>query len=595
MHGGAKKRASFLNMPRKIFPILLLFFGFALYAISFEPFCAAEGAYVFSAFLLWAAHSWKLSDKLWKTAAFAGAWASWILLLAWLRFVYPPSGYLFLMGLSAIVALFFWVWLLALKKFVPNPSESFAKRISKLLFLAGFWVALEWVRSFLFTGFPWLLLAHSQWQRPAIIQPASIGGAYMVSFVLIFFGLSLGMYGCRIWAWHKAKLAGGEIAKNRFGKISPEFYIGCALVMASLFMYISNMPKSQNAEKMFRVGMVQTDFAGILNWDLALAQGNLDVLKKLTLSLKNADVDLVAWSESATPPMWPVIGTKGIKEWCENVSKEVGAPIIMGNGAYFNDGGRVSSYNAAFYVSEKNGLDGNFYAKQKLVPFGEYLPSWCFFLKEAVIPVGGMTAGQKSVVFDCDVKGVVRRISPIICYEDIFPQIARGAAKAGAEILYVCTNDSWYGREGGAWQHAAHSAFQAASFRKPLIRASINGLSGVFDQYGRLVPCFAIRNEDGGIYDATGIAAKPFEIVNESGEPLNVKTLKKARGNPLLNDENSIYFRGAGYADLVSYKNFDGVETFYAKHGDWFPIVCAAYAIIFLVFCKKSLTKSKDY
>lgn len=582
-------------MPKKILSVLLLFFGFALYTLSFEPFCAAEGAYVFSAFLLWAARSWKGSGKSWKIASFAGAWISWIALLAWLRFVYPPSGYLFLAGLSLIVALFFWAWLLALKKFAPNPSENFLKRISKLLFLSGMWVALEWIRSFLFTGFPWLLLAHSQWQRPAIIQPASIGGAYMVSFVLIFFGLSLGMYGCRIWAWHKSKLEGGEIAKSRFGKFSPEFYIGCGLVMASLFMYISNIPKSQNAEKLFRVGMVQTDFAGILNWDLSLARNNLDVLKKLTLSLKGAGVDIVAWSESSTPPMWPVIGTNGIKEWCEGVSKEVCAPIIMGNGAYFNEGGNVSSYNAAFYVSETGGLDENFYAKQKLVPFGEYLPSWCFFLKEAVIPVGGMEAGQKSVVFDCLVKGKIRKISPIICYEDIFPQIARGAVKAGAEILYVCTNDSWYGREGGAWQHAAHSAFQAASFRKPLIRASINGLSGVFDQYGRLVPSFAIRNEEGEIYDAAGIAAKPFEIVNEAGEPLNVKTLKKARGNPLLNDEGSIYFRGAGYADLVSYKNFDGVETFYAKYGDWFPIACSAYVIIFLFFRKKCLTKSKDY
>ena len=76
-------------MSGKILPILLLFFGFALYAMSFEPFCAAEGAYVFSAFLLWAAHSWKSSNRLWKVAAFAGAWASWIFILAWLRFVYP--------------------------------------------------------------------------------------------------------------------------------------------------------------------------------------------------------------------------------------------------------------------------------------------------------------------------------------------------------------------------------------------------------------------------------------------------------------------------------------------------------------------------
>ncbi|MBR4597931.1 MAG: apolipoprotein N-acyltransferase [Opitutales bacterium] len=576
-------------MISRFLPVVLLFLGFALYAASFEPFGAAECAYVFSALLMWAAASWKMPAKSWALCSLFGAWAAWLALLAWLRFVYPPSGYFFALALSLILALFFWVWLLALKKFLPSAQEGFLLRLSKILFLSGLWVALEWIRSFIFTGFPWLLLAHSQWLRPAAIQASSIGGAYLVSFILIFFGLALGVYGLRVWAWHRSKIEGGN--SGRFGRLTPEFYIAALMVMAGVFMYISDLPKKQNAQKLFRVGLVQTDFAGILNWDASMGRDNLQVLKNLTLSLKKAEVDIVAWSESATPPMWPVIGAEGMRQWCEDVASDLGAPIIMGNGAYFNNDGVATSYNAAFYVSEKDGLDENFYAKQKLVPFGEYLPSWCFFLKEAVIPVGGMAAGQKSVVFDCLVKNKIRKISPIICYEDIFPQLGRSAAKAGAEILYVCTNDSWYGREGGAWQHAAHSAFQAASLRKPLIRASVNGLSGVFDQYGRLVPCFAIRSEEGGIYDGSGASARPFELVDADGNQLLVKTLKIARGCPLANDEGSIYFRGAGYADLVSYKNFEGVETFYAKYGDWLPKLCLAYAIIFLFLNKNSLTK----
>ena len=583
-------------MLSKFLPVIALFFGFALYAASFEPFGAAEAAYVFSALLMWAAASWKMSEKAWRIFSFFGAWAAWLVLLAWLRFVYPPAGYVFAAGLSLILALFFWAWLLALKKFLPSAGEGFLFRLAKVLFLSGLWVALEWVRSFIFTGFPWLLLAHSQWLRPAVIQPVSIGGAYLVSFILIFFGLGLGVYGIRTWAWHKAKLEGSP--RGRFGRLAPEFYIGALMVMSCVYMYISDLPKKENEQKLFRVGMAQTDFAGILNWDESLAKDNLSVLKNLTMSLKKAGVNLVAWSESATPPMWPVIGVPEMQSWCENVASELGAPIIMGNGAYFNVNGHITTYNAAFYVSEKNGLNKNFYAKQRLVPFGEYLPSWCFFLKEAVIPVGGMTAGYKSVIFYCDIKNNIRKIAPIICYEDIFPQLGRRAVLEGAEIFYVCTNDSWYGREGGAWQHAAHSAFMAASFRKPLIRASVNGLSGVFDQYGRLVPCIAIRNGEGGIYDGSGVSARPFEFVDAAGDPLSVSTGKAVRGGPLVNDEGSIYFRGAGYADLVSYKNFGGGETFYARHGDWLAKLCLAYAAIFLFFTiilpalnKNSLTR----
>ena len=573
----------------KYLPVALLFLGLALYAASFEPFGAAECAYVFPAFLMWAAASWKISAKAWRIFSLFGAWAAWLALLAWLRFVYPPAGYFFAAALSLILAVFFWIWLLALKKFLPSAGEGFLKRLSKILFLACLWVGLEWVRSFIFTGFPWLLLAHSQWLRPAIIQPTSIGGPYMVSFVLIFFGLGLGAYCMRLVSWHRAKIEGR--ARGRFGRLAPEFYIGAAFVMASLFMYIANLPKRENAQKLFRVGMVQTDFAGILNWDEALASDNLRVLKNLTLSLKKAGVNLAAWSESAAPPMWPVIGVPEMQSWCEDVAAELEAPIIMGNGAYFNNNGTITSYNAAFYVSEKNGLNKNFYAKQHLVPFGEYLPAWCFFLKQAVVPVGGMAAGYKSVIFYCDIKNNVRKIAPIICYEDIFPQLGRSAVLEGAEIFYVCTNDSWYGREGGAWQHAAHSAFMAASFRKPLIRASVNGLSGVFDQYGRLVPCFAIRDQEGGIYRGEGDSARPFEIVDAEGQPISEKTMKIVRGGPLANDEGSIYFRGAGYADLVSYKNFGAAETFYAKYGDWLPKLCAAYIIFFLIINKNCLTK----
>lgn len=566
--------------------------AFALYVFSFEPFSVAEFAYVFAAILYVLAKNGGFSLRAWAGMSFLCAWMAWAGILIWLRFVYPPSGAFFLIALSAIIALFMFVWLVALKIFAPKSADGFFKRLGAILFLATLWVGLEWLRSFIFTGFPWMLLAHSQWTRPAIIQTASIGGVYMVSFVLIFFNMGLGEYVCKLWAWHKKRISGADV--TRFERFAPEFYLAAFLIVVSLYCYIANMPRLENSRKLFRVGMVQTDLAGILNWNADMGVENLTLLKNLSLGLKNARVDLLAWSESAMPPMWPLLGTEGLDKWAENLSREMQAPIILGDGAYFNDKKGERRYNAAFVISPKTGLDRNFYAKQKLVPFGEYVPAWCSsFIDSSVVPVGRMTAGDKSVLLNTQIGGKIYKIAPIICYEDIFPQIARAAAKSGAEILYVCTNDSWYGREGGAWQHAAHSAFAAVSTRKPLVRASVNGLSGVFDQYGRLVPTFTLRDVNGKIFDGSAKAENVVDIVDDYGQALSTKNFKRALASPLADENGNIYFRGAGYADLVSYTNFEATESFYVRYGDWFAKSCAIYCLLYFalsrikrIFCR---------
>lgn len=577
----------------KIAAIAATVAGFALYAASFEPFGVAEFAYVFAALFYVAARRGGLSSKAWLAVSAAGSWCAWCAILAWLRFVYPPAGAVFLAGLSAVLGLFMLAWMWMLFKFAPRDGSPFASRMARILFLASAWVVLEWVRSFLFTGFPWMLLAHSQWLRPAVIQPAEIGGPYIISFVLIFFNMGLGEFVCRTWAWHKSRVSGGARASGA-GRFSPEFYIGAGMVMACLFMYISNMPRVGAMRREFRAGMVQTDFAGILNWSSELGMRNLDTLRRLTMELKKARVDVVLWPESSTPPQWPVIGTPGVREWVEAAARDAGAPILMGNGAYYPGpgGGWEGStrYNAAFFVSEKTGLCEKFYAKQKLVPFGEYKPAWCFFLDSGVVPVGGMTPGAGPVVLEGEIAGRKWKIAPVICYEDVFPQIGRAAANAGADMLFVCTNDSWYGREGGAWQHAAHSAFMAVSTRRPVLRSSINGLSGVFDQYGRLVPAFALRNVGGGIFDGSGEAREVLDLTDPEGMPVSESTLRRARGGPLADDSGSIYFRGAGYADVPTYSNFDGVQTFYMRFGDWFPAACAVYMLAAVFLRKKILT-----
>ena len=208
--------------------LMAVAFSFFLYAASFEPWGIAECAYVFAVPAILAARSLfseipapkppetavrrrRRSEPdfpeipaggegvapqadaraLWLISTFAFSYAAWAAMLAWLRHVYPPAGWIAVLLLPLIISgLFVWPWFALLPGLLPALRDDPAKRLLRYGGIAGAWVCLEWLRAHMFTGFPWLLLAHSQWRRPAAIQTAEFGGVWMVSFIVIFFNLA---------------------------------------------------------------------------------------------------------------------------------------------------------------------------------------------------------------------------------------------------------------------------------------------------------------------------------------------------------------------------------------------------------------------
>jgi len=591
MELGAKKK-----LLRRAAAALAVALTFIFYVAAFPPFDAAEIAFVFAVPAILAARylcrpnadtrfsdstpEAKTNRKIWIWTTFAGSYAAWIAVLIWLRHVYPPAGWAAVAFLPFVIGVFFiFPWFLALPRFLPKLSESASARLLKLLGLAGLWTGLEWLRSWIFTGFPWALLAHTQWQRPAVIQSAEYGGVWIVSFTLIFVNLAVAEYFYRLYAFQRFKTRSPFGARPKFSRFCPEFYLALLMTVFGIWLYVLNIPTPANESKAFRAGLVQTDFAGILKWNDTLAKDNLEIIARLSEGArKSLKADVILWPEAATPPRWPVLGTPEMKMWVENLSHRLNAPILMGNMAYFYE--EKAAQNAVFAVSEKTGLGKDFYAKRRLVPFGEYIPFWAKFIGK-VVPVGDMKRGERSTPLNLEIAGKNYKIGPMICYEDIFPSLGREMAANGAQILFVCTNDSWYGRESGAWQHAANSAFQAVSTRLPLMRSSNNGLSTVFDQYGRMRPCRTLENPDGTAWNAsTPTPPTQLEISDNSGRMLDIRTLAPRRPAPMENEKGSIYFRGTACADVVFYKNFDGKTTFYVRYGDWFAALSWAFFAI---------------
>ena len=100
-------------------------------------------------------------------------------------------------------------------------------------------------------------------------------------------------------------------------------------------------------------------------------------------------------------------------------------------------------------------------------------------------------------------------------------------------------------------------------------------------------PSFVLRDSGGKVWDASAPSPAPaMDVSDESGRPVDGRTLRPKRPSPMLDDSGSIYFRGAGYSDVVFYKNFDGKRTLYVEYGDWFAGACAA---VFFLSCAPAL------
>ncbi|WP_269538875.1 apolipoprotein N-acyltransferase [Cerasicoccus fimbriatus] len=478
-----------------------------LHFAAFPPGNVAEAAYVFAIPLL----LWLLTNPpRWRTffCALGGFWLSWFLLIIWLRHVHPPMGSVGLVILSFLLGLFPAGWALAGRWILPNAvKRGFGARLLALLGMAGLWVILEWLKTWVLTGFPWLPLAASQWQRPPMLQTAEFGGQYAVSFILIFFNLTLAFYIKRLFLTpandEKDGKADAPAKASRLKlrwQFCPEFYVALALVFVSVWLYVRTVGKAQEREPMLNVAAVQPWIPADLKWDQSMVNENFRVLRQLTEQavISTPKPDLILWPEAAPP--YPIINAKGQREmelWIQGGVDKHGIPLITGALAQFPNGEWA---NALFLLEPEKGLYDGHYAKRRLVPFGEYIPlrDVLFFIS-TVVPLDiDLKPGDHSRPLPVTVGEETWQAGPLICYEDIFSRLGREVVRSGADFIVVVTNDGWYGEEAGAYQHAAHSVLRAVETRRPVVRCGNHGWSGWIDEYGNVRD--VLLAEDGRVY-----------------------------------------------------------------------------------------------
>lgn len=329
------------------------------------------------------------------------------------------------------------------------------------------WVAAELVRSFLLTGFPWAILGYSQYRTLPLIQISDLTGVYGVSFLVAFTNVVF----YRMWLWLRRKDAPYPVGG---------FLVILALNAVTLVYGLNALNRPETGEPQ-RVLLVQGNIAQDVKWDPAFAEATVATYERLTRSGYQDPGTLVVWPESALP--FYLQGEPAYAARVTSLARELKSSLVTGSPAYEKDGELVRYLNSAFLIGPTGAILGRS-DKLHLVPFGEYVPlqSLLPFVNKMVAGIGDFSPGTSAKPLET----AGGKIGVLVCFEGIFPEVARAYVQHGAGMLVNITNDAWFGRSSAPYQHLSMTVFRAVENRVPLVRAANTGITAVIDSKGHI-------------------------------------------------------------------------------------------------------------
>lgn len=355
-----------------------------------------------------------------------------------------------------------------------------AGRPGQLLMVApAAWVLIEWLRSRLFSGFPWELLGYSQYDRLWVIQPADLFGVYGVSALIVLANAVLVLALLR-WA---EKPWRNDLVSRRLVVRGGVIIAALLVITAGYGIHRINAVDARAADAVqAEVAVVQGNIDQAVKWDAGFQMLTTAKYKKLSAKAAEQGVDLVIWPETATP--FYLFHDNVLTQMVLQGIRDAGVDFIIGSPNVDLTGKAPAYYNSAYLIDAEGDVKGK-YDKVHLVPFGEYVPfeRWLPFIDKMVAQVGDFKAGRRGDTLAWN----DHPIGMLICYEGIFPELARAMARNGAQLLVNITNDAWFGRTSAAYQHFSMAVFRSVEHRRFFARAANTGISGFIDPSGRIL------------------------------------------------------------------------------------------------------------
>ena len=487
-------------------------------------------------------------------------YAFWAAALYWLNTVGFGAGWL----LAVYCALYFTLWFLFHSALLwsqkppeiaaegKTPASHFpgagtaplsgGRALAVIALDAAAWCALEWVRAWLFTGFPWNQLGVAFAEQPVLRQGADLFGLYGLSFLALFTNAALAdtVQAACTRRWRRPALPLALLL------------LACAAGYGHI-----RLREARPAAGTLRILAVQGNLPIRRAWsqeDFDFGWQRYGEATRAALSATTPPPDYVLWPEGAVPA--PIVYTP-YADLLRGLLKETRVPMLIGaldhrvKPAAQIPGRQLSNddfagFNSAFLLTPDSQIllspfadRGDHYDKVHLVPFGEFVPFGEQFpwLRQAIGMGRDLTAGRDYHLFRLG----DARTGVNICFEDAFPEISRRFTRQGAQLLVTITDDAWYLDSCGSRQHRNHAVFRAVENRRPLLRSG--------------------NNSDTCLIDATGAVHDP--ITAPDGSP----------------------FTHGTHLYTVPYTAPDAPLTLYARTGNafaWLSALATAAALLYL-------------
>lgn len=380
-------------------------------------------------------------------------------------------------GLPALLALFTGLATLA--------SHWVARRwaldaVTGAIAFAMIWTGVEWLRGHVLTGFPWNLIGYAWVEVPAVLQVAALTGIYGLGLLTV------------LAAALPAALGAAEVPARRTAGAC----LAALLVLAAGAGWGAWRLATATDDTVpgVRLRLVQPNILQSLKWAPEEREANFRRHLALARAPGFEDVTHIVWPETAVPFF---LGEDRARRLAVAAATPPGGLTLTGAPRVERSPGRPPRYWNSLEVIDDRGERVAVYDKFHLVPFGEYMPlrRW---LPVAAIAAGSTDFSAGPGPRTLEVPGLPP-VSPLICYEIIFPGAVKDANHRPAWLLNI-TNDAWYGHTAGPHQHFAIARVRAVEEGLPLVRVANTGISGVVDAYGRVRARLALGTQ--GVLDS---------------------------------------------------------------------------------------------
>lgn len=381
--------------------------------------------------------------------------AVFVVLLAWI-------------GVSTLQAAVYALSILAFGALARLQPEG---RIGTLFLMplsaASLFAAFEWIQTLDWWGVPWGRVCLGQINAPAVLGSASMLGSYFVTFCIVAVNFYLAF--C-VFEKGKRQMLGAVLALC-------VFFLNLSLGITSQLTY-------KDGDSTVRVAAVQGNNPNSNEWGEDSLERMLEVHERQTRDAVRKGAQIVVWSETAFPMRF--FDKEELHTRVSALASETGATILV---SAFTEGEKEGTIRVSLIEARPDGSFGEtIYHKQRLVPFGEFLPfkdiiKYIPPLADLKTLDDNIEAGRESsVIYTSEAA-----IGSAICYDSIFEELLRDSVKNGAELLVVSTNDSWFGTSAALDMHNAQAILRAIETGRYVIRSANTGISSIISPRGEII------------------------------------------------------------------------------------------------------------